>query len=200
MNKYFLIVVFTLCFFTIKAQNTNDDVLFTVENDPVYVSEFTRVFNKNIDLVKDESQKDVDEYLKLFINYKLKLKEAKSLGLDKKKSYINELASYKSQLASNYLTDSKVTDELIDEAYERSVNEIQASHILIRLDENPTPADTLLAYNQLIKLREKVLEEGFEAVKNEVHDGKTIYAEDLGYFSSFKMVYNFETAAYNTPV
>ena len=183
-----------------KAQNPNDEVLFTVENDPVYVSEFTRVFNKNIDLVKDESQKDVDEYLKLFINYKLKLKEAEALGLDKKPSYLNELSSYKSQLASNYLTDSKVTDELIEEAYKRMTTEVDASHILIRLDDNPTPEDTLQAYNKLLKLRDRVMQEGFETVKKDIHNGKTVYAEDLGYFSAFKMVYNFETAAYNTPV
>ncbi|WP_417881704.1 peptidylprolyl isomerase [Xanthomarina gelatinilytica] len=200
MNKYFLIAVFSLCFFASKAQNPNDEVLFTVENDPVYVSEFTRVFNKNIDLVKDESQKDVDEYLKLFINYKLKLKEAEALGLDKKPSYLNELSSYKSQLAGNYLTDSKVTDELIEEAYKRMTTEVDASHILIRLDENPTPEDTLQAYNKLLKLRDRVMQEGFETVKKEIHNGKTVYAEDLGYFSAFKMVYNFETAAYNTPV
>lgn len=200
MNKYFLIAVFSLCFFASNAQNPNDEVLFTVENDPVYVSEFTRVFNKNIDLVKDESQKDVDEYLKLFINYKLKLKEAEALGLDKKPSYLNELSSYKSQLASNYLTDSKVTDELIEEAYKRMTTEVDASHILIRLDDNPTPEDTLQAYNKLLKLRDRVMQEGFETVKKDIHNGKTVYAEDLGYFSAFKMVYNFETAAYNTPV
>lgn len=200
MNKYFLIAVFSLCFFVSKAQNPNDEVLFTVEKDPVYVSEFTRVFNKNIDLVKDESQKDVDEYLKLFINYKLKLKEAEALGLDKKPSYLNELSSYKSQLASNYLTDSKVTDELIEEAYKRMTTEVDASHILIRLDDNPTPEDTLQAYNKLLKLRDRVMQEGFETVKKDIHNGKTVYAEDLGYFSAFKMVYNFETAAYNTPV
>jgi len=200
MNKYFLIAVFSLCFFASNAQNPNDEVLFTVENDPVYVSEFTKVFNKNIDLVKDESQKDVDEYLKLFINYKLKLKEAEALGLDKKPSYLNELSSYKSQLASNYLTDSKVTDELIEEAYKRMTTEVDASHILIRLDDNPTPEDTLQAYNKLLKLRDRVMQEGFETVKKDIHNGKTVYAEDLGYFSAFKMVYNFETAAYNTPV
>ncbi|MCX7550647.1 peptidylprolyl isomerase [Xanthomarina sp. F2636L] len=200
MNKYFLIVFFSLSFFTIQAQNPNDKVLFTVDNDPVYASEFTRVFNKNIDLVKDESQKNVDEYLKLFINYKLKLKEANTLGLDKKPTYLNELNSYKSQLAANYLTNSKVTDELIDEAYNRMINEIQASHILIRLNENPTPEDTLQAYNRLLKLRDRISAEGFETVKNEVHNGKTVYAEELGYFTAFKMVYNFETAAYNTPV
>ncbi|PWK17992.1 peptidylprolyl isomerase [Xanthomarina spongicola] len=200
MQKYFLVVVFSLCFFLNNAQNSKDEILFTVDNDPVYVSEFTRVFNKNIDLVKDESQKDVDEYLKLFVNYKLKLKEAHALGLDEKPSYKNELANYKSQLAKNYLTDSKVTDELVEEAYYRTVNEVKASHILIRLSDNPTPEDTLTAYNDLIKLRERVISEGFEQVKSQVHNGKTIYAEDLGYFTGFKMVYDFETAAYNTNV
>ncbi|MFL0353522.1 peptidylprolyl isomerase [Xanthomarina sp. GH4-25] len=209
MNKYFLVAVFSLCFFVNNAQNSQGEVLFTVDNDPVYVSEFTRVFNKNIDLVKDESQKDVDEYLKLFINYKLKLKEAHSLGLDTKKSYINELANYKSQLAKNYLTDSKVTDELIEEAYYRTVNEVKASHILIRIPDHPShedgmhvenEVDTLQIYNDLLKLRERVLNEGFETVKNDVHNGNTIYAEDLGYFTAFKMVYDFENEAYNTNV
>ncbi|MEO8934377.1 MAG: peptidylprolyl isomerase [Xanthomarina sp.] len=200
MIKYFLGVVFFFSFLTNYGQDSKDSVLFSVENDPVYVSEFKRVFNKNIDLVKDESQKDVDEYLKLFVNYKLKIKEAKSLDLHKKPTYIKELSNYKSQLANNYLTDSKVTDELVEEAYKRMVTEIEAQHILIRLDENPSPADTLTAYNQLLKLREKLTSKGFEAVKNEVHNGQTVFAEDLGYFSAFKMVYNFETAAYNTPV
>jgi len=200
MHKYLLVVVFSLCFFLSNAQNSKDEVLFTVDSDPVYVSEFTRVFNKNIDLVKDESQKDVDEYLKLFVNYKLKLKEAHALGLDKKPTYVSELANYKSQLAKNYLTDSKVTDELIEEAYQRTIEEVKASHILIRLPENPSPQDTLAAYNELIKLRERVVNEGFDTVKSEVHDGKTVYAEDLGYFTAFKMVYGFETAAYNTNV
>ena len=78
--------------------------------------------------------------------------------------------------------------------------EVDASHILIRLDDNPTPEDTLQAYNKLLKLRDRVMQEGFETVKKDIHNGKTVYAEDLGYFSAFKMVYNFETAAYNTPV
>src|SRR5690606_27140175 len=114
-----------------------------------------------------------------FVNYKLKLKEAEALGLNKKSSYLNELLSYKSQLASNYLTDSKVTDELIEEAYQRMRTEVDASHILIRLDENPSPEDTLQAYNQLMKLRDRVIQEGFETVKKDIHNGKTVYAEDL---------------------
>ena len=79
------------------GQSVDKDVLFTVDNEPVFASEFLRVYNKNLDLVQDESQKDVDEYLKLFTNYKLKLKEARSLDLHQKPSYKRELLSYKKQ-------------------------------------------------------------------------------------------------------
>ena len=199
MYKYFLLVFF----FTsagLTAQNLDKEVLFTIDNEPVYVSEFERVYNKNLDLVKDESQKDVDEYLKLFVNYKLKLKEAYAKGLDEKPSYKRELDTYKKQLADNFLNDSEVTNELVQEAYDRTVNEVNVSHILVRMNENPTPEDTLQAYNEIVKLRNRALSEGFEKVEKEVHNGQTIFGEDLGYFTAFKMVYDFESPAYNTPV
>ena len=191
----FLLLLFTAFSF---AQKHSDQVLFTVDGDPIKSSEFIRVYNKNLDLVKDESQKDIDAYLKLFINYQLKIKEAKRLGLDTIPKYLREFESYKRQLSKNYLSDSNVTDALIKEAYDRSTQDIKASHILIRLDENEK--DTLNTYNQLMELRERVKKEGFEKVKNDVHNGNTIFAEDLGYFSAFKMVYEFESAAYNTKV
>lgn len=198
--RYFHTSLFVLFLSTLQAQTTSGEVLFTVDGEPVYSSEFVRVYNKNLDLVQDESQKDVDEYLTLFTNYKLKLKEAKALDLHKKPSYLRELDSYKKQLSKSYVTDSKVTDALIEEAYERISNEVKATHILVRVDETATPEDTLKAYNDIIKLRERALSEGFEAVRKEVHNGKTLFGEELGYFSGFKMVYKFENVAYNTPV
>lgn len=188
-------LVFTALSF---AQKNTDTILFSVDGDPINSSEFIRVYNKNLDLVKDESQKDVDAYLKLFVNYQLKIKEAKRLGLDTIPTYKKEFENYKKQLSKNYLSDSKVTDALVQEAYDRSAQEVKASHILIRMDENEK--DTLKVYNQLLELRNRVLNEGFEKVKNEVHNGTTVFAEDLGYFSAFKMVYEFENAAYNTKV
>ncbi len=181
-----------------NAQVSSKDVLFTIDEEPIKAEEFIRVYNKNLDLVKDESQKDVDGYLKLFVNYQLKIKEARRMGLDKDPKYIKEFSSYKNQLVKNFLSDSKVTDALVKEAYDRMGFDIKASHILIRLEENET--DTLKVYQDLMKLRDRVSKEGFDSVKNDVHDGKDIFAEDLGYFSAFKMVYEFENAAYNTPV
>ncbi len=194
-----LLTLFTCCITAFSmAQITSNDVLFTVDDEPIKANEFIRVYNKNLDLVKDETQKDIDGYLKLFVNYQLKVKEAKRLGLDKDPTYLREFTNYKNQLIKNYLSDSKVTDELVQEAYDRMAYDVKASHILVRIDENEK--DTLQVYNQLIQLRDRVLNEGYEKVKSEVHNGTTVFAENLGYFSAFKMVYEFETASYNTKV
>lgn len=199
-TKYYLSLFITLFMCNSYAQSTKEDVLFTVDSEPVYTSEFIRVYNKNLDLVQDESQKDVDEYLTLFTNYKLKLKEAESLGLNEKPTYIRELDSYKKQLAKSYITDSKVTNALVEEAYERISYDVKANHILIRVLENANPEDTLVAYNNILKLRDRALNEGFDVVRKEVHNGQSVFGEELGYFSGFKMVYKFESVAFNTAV
>ena len=180
------------------AQNVQDDILFSVDGEAVYVSEFMRVYNKNLDLVKDESQKDVDAYLDLFVNYKLKLKEARTLEFDKKPQYIREFNSYKKQLAKNYLTDTKVTEALVKEAYDRISYDVKVKHILVRFAE--TEDDTTAVYKQMLTFKDRLENEDFEAIQKDVHNGNTVFAEDLGYFSGFKMVYAFETVAYNTPV
>lgn len=192
--KYVLILFLA---FNFSFAQEKDDVLLKVDGESIMTSEFLRVYNKNLDLVKDESQKDIDGYLKLFTEYQLKLKEAKRLKLDENEKYLREFLRYKKQLTKNYLSENKVTDALVEEAYNRSNIDINASHVLVRLDENAK--DTMSAYKEVLKLRERVLDEGFEVVKKQMHDGTTIFLEDLGYFSAFKMVYDFETAAYNTP-
>jgi len=193
--KGLLLVLFAVNF---SFSQDKDQVLLKVEGEPIMTSEFLRVYNKNLDLVKDESQKDIDGYLKLFTEYQLKLKEARRLKLDEDKKYQREFLSYKKQLTKNYISENKVTDDLVKEAYDRSNQDINASHILVLLAE--TEKDTLIAYNEVLELRNRVLKEGFDKVKAEMHNGSTIFLEDLGYFSAFKMVYDFETVAYNTPV
>jgi peptidyl-prolyl cis-trans isomerase SurA len=201
MSLRYLLTLFLIVFFLkVTGQTASNEVLFSVDGESVFSSEFLRVYNKNLDLVQDEAQKDVDEYLKLFTNYKLKLKEAKAIGLDKKPSYLRELANYKKQLASNFMKDNKVTDALVEEAYERISYDVNASHILVKLAEDACPQDTLVAYNNILNLRDRAIKEGFEKVRAEVHNGQTIYGEKLGYFSGFKMVYKFENVAFNTEV
>ena len=145
--KNIIIYILLIGYCALSAQNRKD-ILFTVEDQPVYVNEFMRVFNKNRDIVVEENKKSIDEYLELFINYKLKLKQAYDLKYDTIGVYQKELAQYKAQLIAPYLKDSEITNALVQEAYDRTKREVNASHILVRLEPKAAPVDTLLAYNK----------------------------------------------------
>ncbi len=199
MFKNLILFIFTaLINGPLLAQDLNDKVLITVDGDQVKVDEFLMVYQKNLELVKDESQRDIDGYLKLYSNYLLKLKEAYALGYDKTPKYIKEFNSYKKQLSRNYLTDKEITDRLVEEAYERMSQDVWVKHILVRLDESS--GDTSAVYNQIMAFRDRLINEDFETIQKDSHNGNSVFVEDLGYFSAFKMVYDFETVAYNTAV
>ncbi len=200
MKKY-LVSIVVLFAFSLSFSQSKKDILLTVDGNPVYVSEFKRVYNKNLDLVKDESQKSVDGYLDLFIDYKLKVAAAYDLKLNEEKTYLTEFNKYRDQLSRNYIFDDKVSTELTKEAYERGLEEINVSHILIRVGYEDKPQDTLKAYNKMKVLFDKAKAgEDFEALakksSEEPNANKT--GGNLGYFSVFGMVYPFETMAYNT--
>ena len=179
-------------------------VLFTVQNESVTMDEFLYVYNKN-NLNRDsvDLQEDMREYLDLYVNFKLKVQEAKDSGLHQHKAFLDELEGYKKQLAKPYLTEKAVTEKLIREAYERLGTEVNASHILIATKQNPMPADTLEAYNKIVKLRERAKAgEDFQelAAKYSEDPSANTNGGNLGYFTALQMVYPFENAAYNTPV
>jgi peptidyl-prolyl cis-trans isomerase SurA len=200
--KPFLCSLLVLFVCLSNAQDSKKKVLFSVNDQPVYTDEFKRVYNKNIDLVKDESQKDLDNYLDLFVGYKLKIAKAHQLGLQNNQKYLSELKSYRTQLSKNYLTDSKVTEALIQEGYERSIKEVEASHILFLVDENATPKDTLKAFNDLLNIRKEIIKGadfGDMAAKHSQDPSAKENKGYLGYFSAFRMVYPFESAAFKTP-
>ena len=196
-----IIFVFLLTQSFLFAQNK--EVLFTIDNHPYYSDEFVRVYNKNLDLVKDDSQKDLDKYLELFLGYKLKVEKANKLGLQNSVTYQNELKSYRNQLSKNYVNDSKVTNELVQEAYNRMTKEVRASHILILVDEGASPEDTLKAFNKIKDIKNRLnAGEDFVKVAQQFSEDPSVKENngDLGYFSAFRMVYPFENAAYNTNV
>ena len=187
---------------TVFSQNKKE-VLMTIDGTPVYSSEFERVYKKNLDLVQDESQKDIDGYLQLFIDYKLKIAEAQVQGLDKEENYNKEFSKYRDQLSRNYLFEDKITEELAKEAYERGKEDVDASHILIRVDYEALPQDTLAAYNKIKSIHERALKgEDFTKLAKTYSEepGSKESGGNLGYFSVFNMVYPFENAAYSTKV
>jgi peptidyl-prolyl cis-trans isomerase SurA len=200
LKQFFFGLLFLISITSIAQTNTRE-VLFTINDKPYYTDEFARIYKKNLDLVKDDTQKDLNQYLELFIGYKLKVNKAYKLGLQNSQQYQNELKSYRSQLAKNYFNDTKITQELIEEGYKRLQKEIRASHILVKVDENAMPEDTLKAYKKIDEIRKKAIAgENFDDLATQFSEDPSAKENkgDLGYFSAFRMVYPFENAAYNT--
>jgi peptidyl-prolyl cis-trans isomerase SurA len=185
-----------------QAQD-QEKVLFSIDGEDVYNAEFIRVFEKNKDILVDEQQKDFKEYFDLFVDFKLKLRQARDIGLDTSGAYIEELQKYREQLIQPYLQNPEATEGLIKEAYDRTIEEVRASHILIKLEENASPKDTLRAYQRILEARTSILAGvHFDSVAKTYSEDPSVKMNygDLGYFSAFSMVYPFENAAYNTKV
>ena len=195
MNRFFIVLSLFINFSFAQLEN---NILFKVNDSLVYVDEFNRVYNKNIDLIDENNQKDFESYLELFINYKLKLAEAYDLGLQNDPKYKSELNKYVKQLQNTYLTDRETEDKFLREAYERTKYEVNVSHVLIRIDENDN--DTIDVYNKLNNLRGPFLNSSINDFKNSHIEDEELIIENLGYFSAFKMIYKFENMAYKTPV
>jgi len=192
-----ILIVFFICFNISFSQLKNDE-LFKVNDSVVLVDEFNRVFNKNIDLIDKKNQKDFDSYLNLLVNYKIKLAEAYELGYHEDPKYKSELNKYTKQLQNTYLTDKETEDRYLLEAYDRTKLEVNVSHILIRIERDNI--DTIQVYNKLNSLRNSFGNSTTDEFKKKYNQDNLMIVEDLGYFSVFKMIYDFENVAYNTPV
>ncbi|MBL0063800.1 MAG: peptidylprolyl isomerase [Bacteroidetes bacterium] len=183
------------------AQDKSDPVILNIAGENIPKSEFERVFKKNNTKETTFDKKAVNEYLQLYINYKLKVREALELGMDTAKSFVDELGGYRKQLAQPYLVDKDVSENLLKEAYARMKTDLRASHILIKCDQNALPKDTIEAYNKAMKVRGELLKGAdFTASAKKYSDDPSAKDNggDLGYFSAMQMVYPFESAAYNT--
>ncbi|MCE1167062.1 MAG: peptidylprolyl isomerase [Sphingobacteriia bacterium] len=190
-------------------------VLLDVAGEKTTVGEFMQIYKKNNNQGEALDKKSISEYLQLYINFRLKVRDAVDAGLDTSKAFKHELAGYRKQLAQPYFTDESVVEALIKEGYDRMKSDVRASHILVRCPENALPKDTLIAWKKINDIYAKLLK-GSDFAKtayeySEDPSAKGIEGSDrqapikanrgdLGYFSVFNMVYPFETAAYKTDI
>ncbi len=203
MRKVISFLLVTFFATILVAQNDESKVLLTIDNSPISQAEFERIYSKN-NQEPSFDKASLDEYMNLFVNFKLKVIEAEAKGLDTLKSFKTELKGYKQQLEKPYLSDPAADEELMKEAYERMKWNVRASHVLIRCADNALPVDTLKAYNKIMKVRAQAIKTSadFSALAKKYSEDPSAAQNggDLGYFTAFSMVYEFETAAYNTEI
>ena len=201
MKKVFASILTIFIAVGIVSAQQSDPTLMTINGKKIPLSEFEYIYNKNnSNNVVDK--KSLDEYVDLFVNFKLKVEEALAQGLDTTQAFKSEFEMYRNQLAEQYMTDESASERLVKEAYDRKKEEVEVKHILVRIPETGTTADTLNAYNKIMKYYQRVQKEDFEKVAREVSEDPSVAQNGgyVGWISAMRTPYSFEETAYNTPV
>lgn len=202
MKGVFILFFYFFGIFSTCAYQSNDLVLATIDNQPIKSGEFLYAYRKNRAKSESLNYDSLKQYLNQYINFKLKVMEAKELGYDTMPNFKSELQGYVSQVRKPYLDNPNAEKELIKQTYDRMKWEINASHILINLPPNPSPNDTLKAYTLADSLKQAVKDKRhFELLAQQYsQDGTAKIGGKLGWFSTMDMVSSFEDAAYHTKV
>lgn len=201
-----LIVVLTL--FTIQCSTssdllnnqTNDDLVGIVGTESITFSELVDGYmsgNVNQDPTRDE----LVEFLPIYLNYRAKLQAAKDEGYFEKNSILEEYSVYAKQAAYAFWLDQHIKPTLFQEFKSRYNEELKSSHVLIQLDQNARPEDTLAVYNTLIEARDLFLSgQHTMAELNEMYSSSRngqLMGGDLPWFSVGVTVAPFEDALYS---
>ncbi len=180
------------------------EVLFHLSKKPVTTEEFVYLYRKNHQhKPEDFTHEKIEEYFNLFVNYKLKVEEALSRGMDTTTAFRKEYETYRQELLKPYMPDAKVVDSLVLLTYDRLREEVNASHILVRLDADASPGDTLAAFQKISEVRKKAIngeDFGTLAATYSEEPGAKVSRGNLGFFTAMQMVFPFEQAAYLTRV
>ena len=201
-----LILAFIILSNSIVAQQ-KDQVLFTVDNDEVTVSEFKYIYEKNNADKADYSKKSLEEYLELYKKFKLKVRRAKDIGLDTVKSLQDELAGYRKQLAKSYLKDKEISNKLVEEVAIRMQEDIEVQHIFVAAELKTSVQRLAAAEDKINNIYNKLIQnegKGFDEMAKTLSEDKITAGSGgrLGFYTSPLPdgFYEFENAMYNTKI
>ena len=199
--KKLLLSALVMCV-SMLALAQEDQVLMTIAGKPIMVSEFMYIYQKNNQETSLE-KKTMEEYLDLFINFKLKVAEAHAQGVDTTAAFKKELAGYRAQATPKYMQDQAAIDSLVELSYKRMANPRRAAHIVVQCFQDADSAAVADAMRRITAARERVLAgEDFNAVSAEVSEEPAAKKNggELGWIQPFRYIYVFEDIVYNTPI
>lgn len=201
-------------------QDSHSGVLMTINGKSVSAEEFLYIYEKN-NQAGAIDPKTMDEYLDMFINFKLKVAEAESQGIDTTESFKKELKGYRAQATPKYLQDEAAMDSLVEMSWRHMAKDRRAAHIAIQCPMNASAEDVAAARAKIDEALERVTigkgvmkgkgkkaklvrqkPEAFDVVAKELSTDPSVQQTggELGWITPFRYVYPLEEAVYNTPV
>lgn len=189
---------------SLQAQ-ADDPVLFTVADKDVRVSEFKYIYSKTNGAEANFSRESLDEYLDLYVKFKLKVQKARDMQLDTIEQLQQELEGYRRQLADSYLINKEVTERLVREAYDRSKQDIDLNHIVFSVPPNAPPADTMAAYKMALEVKDRLAKGGDFTELAKQYSGDPSVQQNGGHIGYVNVLfpqgfYEMEKTAYELPL
>jgi peptidyl-prolyl cis-trans isomerase SurA len=205
-------LVFSFCTFALAvvlltgcASSGPNATLATVGSERITVQEFEEAYAKNNGGWEKGAAASLEErerFLDLLIKFKLKVQEARAQGLLNDSTIQQELKSYGTSIATSYMLDKELVEPNVRKLFERKLEEVRASHILIRVNQNASPADTAAAYEKAMKALSLIPTMSFDSIAVAYSEDQSVSSNrgDLGWFTGGRMVPEFEDVAYSLPV
>jgi len=214
--SFFLVVLFSSCAgpqtVAVDGQEAaTDPILAVINGQPLDIDEFEQQYTRtsgNTGVITD-TLASYQDFLSRYVDFKIKVFEAREAGYHTDESLVEEIVQYRAQLARPYLMERNVMEPLIREMYARRKEAVAASHILITVSLAASPSDTLAALDNIVAIRDSVMsgsEFGVMAARHSMdpsakgEPGAPGYQGSLGFFGGGRMVKQFEDQAFSIPV
>lgn len=184
----------------VLAITASAQTLFTYGTKAVSQAEFIRAFEKNP--TPGSKRKAMEEYLPLYINYKLKVQDAIDKKMDTLANQKSELENYHSQLVDNYINTKANTGLLVKEAFDRSQKDILLGHLFIGFDSKDLQSITSAAA-QAEKAKAALNDkQDFAGVVKQFSTDEANKASGgkAGWITVFSIPYPYETIVYDLPL
>lgn len=195
-----------------NAPDPSTSMVAIIDGSPLSLTEFKTQYDRT-SVLESETPSDTiaayKDFLERYVDFRLKVLEARSAGYHELSDLKSEIQGYRSQLARPRLLDREVKEPLIRELHARRLEMVEASHVLITVSQNAVPEDTLAAYSRLSAIGDSVamgMDFGTLAFRHSDDPssrgtpGSPGYRGYLGFFGGGRMVDEFEDAAYTTPL
>lgn len=192
MKKLLFPILAGAAVLTLAAKAPKDPVLMTVDDQPVTLSEFEYLFHKNSDQQLEQESKE--EYLQRFIDYKLKVAQARHERMDTTAAYQKDFKQYRLELALPYLRDTVMERRILEESYAHTLENVNIDHLMLPLDSREL-ADSIHDVIKSGKGDFLELAKQFSIDPSLKQNGGK-----YGWITAGVYPYSFEEGAYNTPV
>jgi peptidyl-prolyl cis-trans isomerase SurA len=199
---FFIMVVFMLIFMVSCSPKQSEIIVAEYGDYNVKMDEFEKAYAKNIggiEKAKVDSLENYKKFLELYVNFKMKLRNAEVRQINKNQDIANELNEYEKTIGASYLIEKELYEKGLQDLYDKRAFELRVSHLLIRTDSISQEEGNKKALAIIDSVKNGASFDLMVLKHTDDQFHKT-NGGDIYYFTAGMIMPEFEDLAYSTPV